>query len=92
MTLLQIAYAPNRHAYDSVAEILGAGRPPGRLVHAAAELPDGRIQIVDVFESQEALDTFGEVIMGAFAKAGLLEQMMEAGPPVPCETFEFDKA
>jgi hypothetical protein len=59
-------------------------------VHAAAELPDGRVQIVDVFESREALEAFGGVIMGAFAETGMLEEMRTAGPPVAYDAFDLD--
>jgi hypothetical protein len=87
-----VGHAPSRAAYDSVLEVLGSDRPPGRLLHAAAELPSGDIQIVDVWESSEASDAFGEVIRPAFAEVGLLDQMLAAGPPLAYETFDFDKA
>ena len=92
MTLLQVSEAPSRRDYDEVVKILGDGRPAGRLVHAAAELPDGRVQIVDVFESQDAVDAFGKVIMDAFDRAGMMDQMLAAGPPTPYETFVLDRA
>jgi hypothetical protein len=92
MAVLQVSEAPSRAAYDAVLEALGGARPDGRLLHAAAELPDGRVQIVDVFESGAALDAFGEVIMGAFARAGQLDVMIAAGRPMPYETFDLDRA
>ena len=92
MPVALVAYAPSRAAYDSVGEVLGPERPAGRLLHAAAELPDGRIQILDVWDSSAASDAFGEVIRAAFAKTGLLEAMLEQGPPEAHETFDFDMA
>jgi hypothetical protein len=92
MPLVLVGYAPSRAAYDSVTDVLGPDRPEGRILHAAAELPDGRIEIVDAWETQADADAFGEVIRAAFAKTGMLEQMLELGPPVAYETFDFDKA
>lgn len=92
MAVLQVSVAPSRAAYDAVLEALGSTRPAGRLVHAAAELPDGQVQIVDLFEDRAALDAFGEVIMGAFARTGQLDMALAAGRPVPYETFDLDRA
>lgn len=92
MTVLQVSEAPSRAAYDAVLDALGGARPEGRLLHAAAELPDGRVQIVDVFESQAAVDAFGEVIMDAFARSGQMDMALAAGRPVPYETFVLDRS
>ncbi|HTY72676.1 MAG TPA: hypothetical protein VMI11_09670 [Actinomycetes bacterium] len=90
MAFVQVSEAPSRAAYDSVLVALGGERPAGRLIHAAAQLPDGRIQIVDVWESRTAIEEFTPVIMKAFADAGVMEQAMVGGPPIPYETFELD--
>lgn len=92
MALLQVSEAPSRSAYEAVTAALGGDRPAGRLLHAAAERPDGTVQIVDVFDSQESLDAFGEVIMGAFARTGLLAQMDPSQRPTPYEAFHLDRA
>ena len=50
--------------YDQVIDRLeaaGAGAPPGRSYHVAFQMGDG-LQVVDVWESQEALDKFGETL------------------------------
>lgn len=58
--VLQISSAPSRTAYDAVDRIAGIdiGRPSGLIVHAAAEQADGKVLIVDVWESDAAMDAF----------------------------------
>ena len=43
-------------------EAAGAGNPPGRRYHVAYGLPD-RIQVFDVWESQEEFERFGETLV-----------------------------
>lgn len=89
MPVAMVSYANSRAEYDSVPGVLDP-KPDGLLVHAASELPDGRIQIVDVWESQEASQNFAETtLFPAFQSAGLLEQMMSGEQPVAYETFDF---
>ena len=48
-------------------EAAGAGAPKGRSYHVSFQMGDG-LQVVDVWDSQESLDAFGETllpIMGA---------------------------
>lgn len=54
----------------------------GLLVHAAAESDDGFL-IVDVFESQEALDRFSETIAPITRAAGI----EQGGEQYPTHTF-----
>jgi quinol monooxygenase YgiN len=60
MPVLQVSTAPSREAYDVVDRVvdLSGDRPAGMLIHAAAEQTDGRVLIVDVWESDEAMDAF----------------------------------
>jgi hypothetical protein len=84
-----VSYADSKAEYDSVPAVLDP-KPHGLLLHAASELPDGRVQIVDVWENQTSADTFAEkVLFPAFRQAGLLEQMLAAPQPVAYETFDF---
>lgn len=92
MTTVQVSYAPNRELYDVVGKILDLehNRPEGLIVHAANEMPDGRVQIVDVYESLEAMTAFAEQrIMPAFAQAGVPEGVIMANRPTPYEAFEL---
>jgi hypothetical protein len=60
--------------YDAViAEMNLGGKPgPGGIFHVAGPTPDGGIRIVDVWESQEALEKFaGEQIMPITQKHGI---------------------
>lgn len=51
-------------------EAAGEGAPPGRLYHVAAP-KDGGWLVVDVWDSQEALDRFGQTLMPILQKAGV---------------------
>ena len=58
--------------YDEVIKKLedtGHGNPPGRLSHAAALKGTGYI-VVDVWESQEAFDSFAPVLVPLIEAAG----------------------
>jgi hypothetical protein len=43
-------------------EAAGAGAPAGRLYHAALEA-DGKIQVFDIWDSQESFEAFGPTLM-----------------------------
>jgi hypothetical protein len=58
--------------YDQVIkelEAAGQGHPPGRLSHVASRHGDGYL-VVDVWESQEAFDRFGQTLMPLVERAG----------------------
>lgn len=58
--------------YDEVVkrlEAAGAGAPAGRLYHAALE-SDGKIQVFDVWDSQDSLDAFVPTVSGIMADLG----------------------
>ena len=50
-------------------EAAGAGAPAGRLYHVALET-EGQIQVLDVWDSQESLDAFGETLGPIMASLG----------------------
>jgi hypothetical protein len=90
MTVVQISTAPSRAMYDEVSKHvdLDNRRPDGLLAHAASELPDGSVQIVDIYESAEALEAFGrERMIPAFQTAGVLDMVMSQGQPVAHDGF-----
>lgn len=92
MPVVQVSSARSRSEYDAVARVVdvAGNRPAGLILHAASELPGGEIQIIDVYESAEALQNFGEQrIFPAFAAAGILDAMRDATPPTPLEPFEL---
>ena len=92
MPVVQVSQAANRAQYEQIAKIVDVmgNRPPGLLLHAASELPDGGVQIVDVFDSAEALEAFGQQrIFPAFAEAGILADMKARPQPTGYEPFEF---
>jgi hypothetical protein len=92
MAVTQVSSAPSREVYDAVAKLLDLdGSPPtGLIVHAASELPSGEVQIVDVYDSEEALRTFAESrLFPAFVKAGVEEIAMRNNRPVAYEAFDF---
>jgi hypothetical protein len=59
--------------YDDVIKRLdaaGAGKPAGRLYHACFGSGD-KLQVFDVWESQQAFDKFGERLMPILQQVGL---------------------
>jgi hypothetical protein len=88
MTVIAISSAPDRASYERVREILDLDdRPvPGLVLHAAGELDDGEVRIVQVFESAEAIQGFAEGrLMPAFGEAGVMIDRERA--PRPLEAF-----
>jgi hypothetical protein len=58
--------------YDETIKKLeeaGGGAPAGRLYHAALEV-EGKIQVFDVWESQESFEAFGATLLPIMAAAG----------------------
>jgi hypothetical protein len=51
-------------------EAAGAGAPQGRSYHVALEA-DGKINVFDVWESQEAFDAFGATLMPILTELGV---------------------
>ena len=51
-------------------EEAGAGSPKGRSFHCGFST-DGKIQVFDVWESQEDFDAFGEVLIPILQEAGV---------------------
>jgi quinol monooxygenase YgiN len=83
MAIAVIAAIPSKEAYETVTEAMfGTKRPPavdGCLVHSAGEGPNG-FRVVDIWESQEALDSFtNDKLMPAMQEAGLAD--MAGTPP-----------
>lgn len=92
MPVAQVSTAPSREHYDAVLKHLDldAQRPAGLILHAASELPSGEIQMIDVYDSREALQSFAESrLFPAFAEAGVAELAMSAAPPVAYDTFDL---
>ena len=78
MTFMMVTHTPDRASYDRIHEILmdavgdeGDGGWPGLIVHAACELPDGTVRVVDIYESREAMEAGIPGIMEAAEKAGI---------------------
>ena len=79
MAVVLISRAPSREAYETVSAALGQEQPQGRIAHAVGEVA-GEVRIVDIWESQEALDAFAARVMPAIAASG--------ERPMPGELFE----
>ena len=93
MPVVIVSYAPSRELYDAVSSRLGLAdgeHPDGRILHAASETEDGRVEIVDVYESAAAATAFeSERLFPAFKAAGVLEQAMNGDRPVARQPFEY---
>jgi hypothetical protein len=57
---------------DCIAQLkkAGAGHPAGRQYHACL-VSDGKVQVFDVWTSQEAFNKFGEVLLPIMQRMGL---------------------
>jgi hypothetical protein len=59
--------------YDTCVRKLeekGAGKPPGRIYHAAF-INNGKVAVFDVWDSQQSFDRFGETLMPILKAAGV---------------------
>jgi len=59
--------------YDKMREVMGITTtpPPGGAFHVAAIGEDGNIRIVEVWDSREQAEAWGEKVAAARAEAGL---------------------
>ena len=91
MAIIQVAIAPSRAQYEQVAKAVDlSSRPAGLILHAAAELPTGEVQIVDVYESMEAAAAFRDSrLFPAFKEVGVLEMVQASPQPVLLEIFDL---
>lgn len=88
MSVVQVSSAPDRESYEKVRALLPGTAPKGLIAHAAAELPDGSVQIVDVYESREEMEAFEtSSLLPAFAQAGLTDEVQSRPRPTPYEAF-----
>jgi hypothetical protein len=60
-------------AYDQVRDRLGVGDspPPGASLHISAHGDDGKIRIVELWDSREQAEEFGEKVRAARDEAGV---------------------
>ena len=71
MAVVFTTHAPSRPIYEELSAFVEDGsKPAGLIVHTATEQADGTVKIVDVWETQEALDAFGERLMKGFEHVG----------------------
>jgi hypothetical protein len=92
MPVVQIATAPSRELYEKLATHLSLDddAPSGLVAHTAAELPSGRVQIVDVFETEADLQSFTEQrLLPAFERSGLTSAAKDNEPPSLHRTFHL---
>jgi hypothetical protein len=85
MAIVVTAWAPSRNAYEAVHEQVG-GPAAGLIVHTASEV-DGKVRIVEVWESRQYFDEFVQSKLGpALANLGV-----EMDPPELSETFSIER-
>ena len=63
-----------RDKYDEAIRQLdaaGAGSPQGRTFHVALESDEGAIHVFDIWESQEAFESFGPTLMPILGGLGV---------------------
>ena len=93
MAILMQLHAPEwtKEQYDQLAGTVAPGgkAPAGCLFHIAAQLPGGGLQVIDVWESREALDRFNEQqIMPTAQRLGMAQPAQE---PQVTEVHNFIK-
>jgi hypothetical protein len=88
MAIIRIVRPPmvTAELYDAVNEKAGVDErlPEGLLMHTAGEV-DGQWQIVDVWESEEAAERFGNERL-----APAIESVMGGAPPGPPPTTVYE--
>jgi len=92
MAVVQVSNAPSRSMYEQVSGMVGIdeNRPEGLILQSAAELPSGEVQIVSVWESADAAQTFlTSRLFPAFEQAGVMELVMASPMPEALETFHL---
>jgi hypothetical protein len=91
MAIIQVTTAPSRAQYEQVVTAVDlSNRPAGLILHAAAELPSGEVQIVDVYESMEAAVAFRDNrLLPAFNEVGVLEMVQASPQPAPLAIFDL---
>jgi hypothetical protein len=83
MAIVQLSTAPSRADYERVAQIvdIAGDRPAGLMLHAASELSNGEVQIVDVWDTAESIAEFSRNrILPAFAQVGMVDRANQNGP------------
>jgi hypothetical protein len=69
--------------YDQIIKDLeeaGHGHPQGRLSHMAARKDNGSYFVVDVWESAEDLERFGQVLLPLIVRAGGTPPTLQVSP------------
>lgn len=61
--------------YDEVSEIVGTAKPDGALCHIAGML-DGRLQVIEVWESTKHIEAYMETLGPAMQGADLPEPVI----------------
>jgi hypothetical protein len=89
MPLIAISGAPSRADYEAVSGNIDLDhRPDGWLLHAATQQPDGSVQIIDIFDSQESMDAVGaQLVLPAFDKAAV--DLQDRRPPAAHQTIAY---
>ena len=90
MTFISISEAPSRATYEDAAAHLGlaANPPAGLVLHTAGELQNGRVRIVDIWESEQSMQAFWpQRLRSAFEAAGIDPQRLTGHREV-LESFE----
>jgi hypothetical protein len=91
MAFISISEGPSPATYEEVAGHLDLAhkRPAGLLLHTAGEGRDGRVRIVDIWESEQAMRTFSrEQLWPALETAGIDHERI-TGEREVFESFEY---
>jgi quinol monooxygenase YgiN len=76
----------SRADYEALQTVVGRTAPPGCIVHTASEV-DGRVRVVEVWNSQQHIDEFFQSKVGP----ALQKLAVEIDPPKLTETFSIER-
>jgi hypothetical protein len=84
--LMEMEIETTPENYDAIENALdGRGNPPdGLIIHTAQDLGNGRMRIVDVWESPEAFGAFAETRLGPT----IGQTLGDDAPPAPEPQFK----
>ena len=90
MTFISISDASSRANYENVAAHvdLAANPPHGLVLHTAGELQSGRVRIVDIWESEQAMQRFSHERLRPALEAAGIDYRPDTGEREVLASFE----
>lgn len=81
--IIETGATPDQYEQVRSRVAVDENRPPGALIHIAAKAEDGNIRVIEVWETREQAEQWGE-------KVRAVRQELGIGDPTPARTTYFD--